>query len=184
MEHDDSELVRLLHRTSHGDQAAFARLYERTAGRLHGVCMHLLGQREQAEEATQEAYVRIWYKADSYSTARGGVLTWMISIARYRAIDRLRRSGRQPDADLGEVSEHALADTAAGPQEFSALADDARALAVCMDQLSDAQRRAIRLAFLKGLTHEEVGARLDSPLGSVKSWIRRGLQSLKRCLQP
>ena len=184
MEQDDSELVRLLHRAGHGDQAAFADLYARTAGRLFGVCLHLLGRRDLAEEATQEAYVRIWHKADSYSAMRGGVLTWMISIARYRAIDRLRHGGRHPEVDLAEVPDGALEDGAAGPQDTSALADDMRALAVCMGRLSDAQRSAIRLAFLQGLTHEEVGARLDSPLGSVKSWIRRGLQALKRCLQP
>ncbi|MEX2575856.1 MAG: sigma-70 family RNA polymerase sigma factor [Halofilum sp. (in: g-proteobacteria)] len=183
---DDNELMRLLFRTGHGDQAAFAALYEQTSARLHSVCLYLLGRREDAEEALQEAYVRIWHQAGSYSPARGSVLTWMISIARYRAIDLMRRRGRRRENvtdDLDAVPEGALADDARGPQEFSALANDAGALAYCMDTLSDDQRQAIRLAFLEGLTHSELCDRLGSPLGSIKSWIRRGLQALKRCLQ-
>lgn len=183
---DENELVRLLFRTGHGDQAAFATLYEQTCARLHSVCLQLLGRREDAEEALQETYVRIWHQADSYSPQRGSVLTWMISIARYRAIDQMRRRGRRREDvtdDLDAVPEGALADATRGPQELSALATDAGALAYCMDTLSDAQRQAIRLAFLEGLTHSELCDRLGSPLGSVKSWIRRGLQALKRCLQ-
>lgn len=182
MEQDDSELVRLLHRAGHGDEAAFARLYEHTAGRLYGVCVHLVGQHEQAEEVLQEAFVRIWHQADSYSSARGGVMTWMISIARYRAIDQLRRRGRRPEANFEELPERALADGAAGPQESSLLASDADALARCLDTLTETQRRSIQLAFLQGLSHREVCHRLERPLGSVKSWIRRGLEALKRCL--
>jgi len=181
---DDKELVRLLHRAAHGDEAAFGTLYAKTAARLYPICAHILGQREAAEEALQETYVRIWHQADSYSPTRGNVLTWMISIARYRAIDRVRRSGRRPEAGLDELPDRALADSGAGPQEASALAMDASALAQCMEVLSADQRQAIELAFLQGLTHGEVCQRLGSPLGSVKSWIRRGLEALKRCLQP
>jgi RNA polymerase sigma-70 factor (ECF subfamily) len=183
---DDSELVRLLYRAGHGDQAAFARLYEHTASRLNSVCLQLLGRREDAEEALQETYVRIWHQADSYSPARGSVLTWMISIARYRAIDQIRRRGRRRHSEsdpLEQAPEAALADPARGPQEISALTADASALAYCMDTLTDAQRQAIHLAFIEGLTHSELCTRLGSPLGSVKSWVRRGLQALKRCLQ-
>jgi len=180
---DEQQLRRLLFRSGHGDQAGFATLYEYTAARLYAVCLHLLGQREAAEEAVQETYVRIWHQAASYSPTRGSVMTWMISIARYRAIDQMRRRGRRPESDFEAMPEGALRDAAAGPQETAALNSDANALAECMDVLSADQRQAIQLAFLQGLTHEQVGNRLGSPLGSVKSWIRRGLQALKRCLQ-
>lgn len=180
---DDQELNRLLYRVAHGDEGAFARLYDHTASRLYPVCMHLLGQREAAEEALQEAFVRIWHQAGTYSAHRGGVLTWMISIARYRAIDQMRYRRRRPEGDLEDAPMAALTDRAPGPQESSAAAAETAALTRCLDTLSGQQREAIQLAFLQGLSHDEVCSRLDRPLGSVKSWIRRGLQSLKQCLQ-
>lgn len=180
---NERELVNQLFRTSQGDQAAFAELYAATAARLYSVCWHILGRRDAAEEALQEAYIRIWHQAERYSPARGGVLSWMISIARYRAIDQIRRDGRRPDVDSDTATAAPVADDAPGPGEATALHHDAEALEHCMKRLSDAQRQAIELAFLQGLNHQEVSARLDRPLGSVKSWIRRGLQALKRCLQ-
>lgn len=180
---DDRELNRLLYRAAHGDEEAFTRLYDHTASRIYPVCMHLLGQREAAEEALQEAFVRIWHQASTYSAHRGGVLTWMISIARYRAIDQLRHRGRRPETDLDDAPAVALTDHAPGPQEYSAMATDAAALSRCLDTLTAKQREAIQLAFLQGLSHDEVCGRLGRPLGSIKSWIRRGLQSLKQCLQ-
>lgn len=182
MSNNNEELIGLLARSAVGDQNAFSRLYEHTAPRLYGVCLRLLRQRELAEEVLQEVYVRIWHQAPEYTPERGTVMTWMATIARYRAIDTLRRHARRPEAPLDEGIARELSDTGAGPLEATAAGGEAAALERCLGELSETQRDAIGLAFFQGLTHEEVGERLQSPLGTVKSWIRRGLQSLKRCL--
>lgn len=180
MDASQDTLLRLLSATAQGNQAAFARLYESTAGRLYAVSLQMLRRKELAEDAVQEAYVRIWHNAGDYQHEKGAVLTWMISIVRYRALDTLRAQKSRREVDSDQAPEHQ--DSASPERHFyekrdRALIDD------CMDRLDGPQRQAIHMAYFNGLTHFEVCAQLAAPLGSVKSWIRRGLERLKRCLE-
>jgi RNA polymerase sigma-70 factor (ECF subfamily) len=186
------ELAALLARTALGDRAAFARLYERTSGHLFAVLLRVQRDRAQAEDLLQEVYVSVWRAAAGFDAARAQPLTWLTSIARNRAIDSLRRQQTQPqllsstrDDDDDDDSPDAVAraaDEAPGPLELLDRASDARQLTQCMNGLSATQRQSLALAFYDGLSHAEVADHLRQPLGTVKSWLRRALQSLRQCL--
>ncbi|MCF2949173.1 sigma-70 family RNA polymerase sigma factor [Paraglaciecola aquimarina] len=173
MEHE--ELFPLLCATAEGKKDAFASLYEKTSAQIYAVALKMLKRKELAEEATQDTFIKIWHGAASYQRSKGTVLTWMVSIVRYRALDLMRYHNirnevtLEPEIDLPRTS-----------MPFPSA--EKRRLAECIDGLEDPQRQAIHLAFYGGLSHQEVVQHLDSPLGTIKSWIRRGLQSLQRCL--
>lgn len=185
------DLSHLLSRAGLGDRAAFATLYERTSAHLYAVVLRIQRNRGQAEDVLQEVYVNVWRAARSFDAAQSQPLTWLTSIARHRAIDSLRRAGAQPQAstDLSVTDEEdsnvydRIADSAAGPLELLSQAADARALSQCIEDLSAQQRQSVALAFYDGLTHAEVASHLGQPLGTVKSWVRRALLSLKGCLE-
>ncbi len=174
MEHET--LFPLLCKTADGNKSAFAQLYKITSSQLYAVALKMLKKPELADEATQDAFVKIWHNAGQYQRARGTVLTWMVSIVRYRALDLMRYYNVRKEVSL---EDDALPDSGDEPARFSA---EYHKLNDCMDELEQPQRQAIQLAYLNGLSHQEVVAHLSSPLGTIKSWIRRGLQSLKRCL--
>lgn len=181
MDDPQHQHLRLLSATAQGDRQAFAELYQLSAGKLYAISLQMLQRRDRAEDAVQEAFVRIWHNAGDYQQEKGTVLTWMISIARYRALDMLRatKSRREDSNDDGYD----------GPEdnhtpEIDLYQNRERVrIDKCMDHLEGPQRQAIHLAYFKGFTHFEVCDHLESPLGSVKSWIRRGLERLKRCLE-
>jgi RNA polymerase sigma factor (sigma-70 family) len=185
------ELSALLARAGLGDRAAFATLYERSSAHLLAVVLRINRDRAQAEDILQEVYVNVWRAAQSFDAAQSQPLTWLTSIARNRAIDSLRRHQTQPqmqtlhhsagdeDSDVYDT----VADDAAGPLEILSRATDARALSNCMQGLSAQQRQSVALAFYDGLSHAEVADKLRQPLGTVKSWVRRALLSLKSCLE-
>lgn len=188
------DLSRLLARSSLGDRAAFATLYERTSSHLFAVVLRINRDKAQAEDILQEVYVNVWRAASSFDAAQSQPLTWLTSIARNRAIDSLRRASTQPQlrtlgpaADGGDREDESVydtvADSAPGPLELLSRASDARSLAACMDELSALQRQSVALAFFQGLSHAEVADQLQKPLGTVKSWVRRALLTLKSCLQ-
>jgi RNA polymerase sigma-70 factor (ECF subfamily) len=186
------ELATLLSRTALGDRAAFARLYERTSGHLFAVLLRVQRDRALAEDLLQDVYVNVWRAAGGFDVARSQPLTWLTSIARNRAIDSLRRAQTQPQLlsttrDAGDDDDRpdaveCAADESPGPLQLLDRACDARELSRCMNGLSATQRQSVALAFYDGLSHAEVANRLHQPLGTVKSWLRRALQSLKRCL--
>ena len=187
------DLSRLLARAGVGDRAAFATLYERTSSHLFAVVLRINRDRAQAEDILQEVYVNVWRAAQSFDAAQSQPLTWLTSIARHRAIDSLRREQTQPrlqtpgalagtDAEDEDVYD-TVADAAPGPLDLLSRATDARALGECMDKLSALQRQSVALAFYQGLSHAEVADQLRQPLGTVKSWVRRALLTLKSCLQ-
>jgi RNA polymerase sigma-70 factor (ECF subfamily) len=184
------ELSQWLARTGLGDRSAFGKLYERTSGHLFAVVLRIQRDRGQAEDLLQDIYVSVWKAAASFDAARSQPLTWLTSIARNRAIDSLRRQQAQPqteslsrdDDDERPDPSAALADGAPGPLDLLGRASDARELAHCMEHLSAAQRQSVALAFFDGLSHAEVAAQLREPLGTVKSWVRRALMTLKSCL--
>ena len=188
------DLARLLGRTGLGDRAAFATLYERTSSHLFAVVLRIQRDKAQAEDILQEVYVNVWRAAKSFDAAQSQPLTWLTSIARNRAIDALRRAQTQPQMrNLGPSAEgrdaededvyDTVADDAPGPLELLSRAAEARSLAACMDQLSALQRQSVALAFFQGFSHAEVAEQLHQPLGTVKSWVRRSLMTLKSCLQ-
>ena len=184
------ELQQLLARSGLGDRAAFATLYERTSAHLFAVVLRIQRDRAIAEDLLQDIYVAVWKAAASFDAARSQPLTWLTGIARNRAIDSLRRAQAQPkteslttDDDDGPDRLDQLADEADGPLALLDRASDARALSQCMEHLSPPQRQSVALAFFDGLTHAEVADRLREPLGTVKSWVRRALSTLRGCLE-
>jgi RNA polymerase sigma-70 factor (ECF subfamily) len=188
------DLSRLLARAGLGDRAAFATLYERTSSHLFAVILRINRDRSQAEDILQEVYVNVWRAAKSFDAAQSQPLTWLTSIARNRAIDSLRRVQTQPqmqtpsgaggaaDAEDDDVYD-TVADASPGPLDLLSRSSEARALDQCMERLSALQRQSVALAFFHGLSHAEVALQLRQPLGTVKSWVRRALMTLKTCLQ-
>jgi RNA polymerase sigma-70 factor (ECF subfamily) len=173
---DTEDLDVLLGRVGLGDEAAFAQLYAQTAPRLYGAALRLMRQRDRAEDVVQDTYVTIWRKAAQYRPERGAALAWMSTILRHRALDLLRQGATRPTDDLDATTDIEVP-TLAGRIM------DLRALEACLGELDEKQRRCIQMAFLDGYTHEELARRLDAPIGTVKSWIRRGLARLKGCLE-
>jgi RNA polymerase sigma-70 factor (ECF subfamily) len=185
-------LAALLSRVALGDRAAFRTLYDATSAHLFGVVLRIHRDRAAAEEVLQEAYVNVWRAAGSFDAALSRPLTWLTHIARNRAIDRLRRRAGEPrtvstafagdDDDEHDMLQD-IASEDAGPLELLARAAEARALQRCIGGLSREQQLSLALAYYQGLSHAEVAEHLKQPLGSVKSWVRRGLQALKACLE-
>lgn len=188
------EIAAALSRVALGDRAAFATVYELTSAHLLGVVLRIQKDRAQAEDVLQEVYVNVWRAAQSFDATLSQPLTWLTSIARNRAIDSLRRRQSEPQtvsrftAPAGSDDEEHdllqdLASADAGPLDLLSQAADARALGLCMQGLSGEQQQSLALAFYQGLSHAEVADHLRQPLGTVKSWVRRGLLALKQCLE-
>lgn len=186
------ELARLLARIGLGDRAALSELYRLTASHLFAVVLRIHPQRAQAEEVLQEVYLNVWRAAAGYEAAQSQPLTWLTSIARNRAIDSVRRARAQPqfvDSAISNDEEQdrdvyeTRPDPGPGPAELMQRASEARLLKHCIGGLSAEQQQSIALAYFQGLTHSEVAAQMGQPLGSVKSWVRRGLMALRDCLE-
>lgn len=164
-----------------GERESFRALYAATAPKLNGVILRILGDRALAEDCLQEVYVRVWRSADRYDGGKGTVMTWLIAIARNAALDRRRRE--RPALPLDETPEfESLQDPAPDPMAAAAQGQEARRLRACLQELDEEPRRCVLLAYWYGLTHEELAARVERPLGTVKSWVRRSLLRLKECL--
>lgn len=176
------QLVAALARVAEGDRAALRLVYEETAAKLFGVCLRILNDRGEAEDVLQDVYVNIWRKADGFDPARSSPITWLVAVARNRAIDRLRSGAvRRRSAPLEDASE--IADEAPSAFDKLGAAQDSQRLGQCLEELEMRQSAAIRAAFLDGLTYDELAQRSGVPLGTMKSWIRRGLAKLRACLE-
>lgn len=181
IETSEDQLMELLLAVARKDRQAFQQLYKQISGRMFGLCLKLAKQRDLAEEAVQDAFVQIWHNASEYHNERGAPLSWMMTIARYRTLDLMRsRKARATDGD--EHLDNAE-DQREGPLDTSLRSASSEALTGCIEELSDAQRDSILLSYYRGFTHDELAVALSSPVGTVKSWVRRGLMALKRCLQ-
>ncbi len=170
---EDVRLRALLSRCAGRDSAALRSLYDLAAPKLLGIALRLLRNRPQAEDVVQEAFLQIWRNADRFDAARGSAMGWMVAILRYRALDRIEAEKRHTGTDE-------LPDIAA---ELPVSVEDQSALATCLGTLPEAWQRSIKLAFVDGYSHTEIAELTKTPLGTVKSWILRGLASLKRCLE-
>lgn len=165
-----------------GDRGALERIYQATSAKLFGICLRILGDRGEAEDALQDVYVSLWQRAKNYDPERGSPISWLAVFARNRAVDRLRK---------GKVRSGAVAvDEAAGIPDRRPLADavlesSERSARVhhCIGTLEERQQDAIRTAFFEGTTYAELAEKRGVPLGTMKSWVRRGLARLKRCLE-
>lgn len=175
-------LETLLARVAAGDRSAFESLYRASAPRLYAICLGVLSDRGEAEDVLQDVYVGVWHKAAQFDAARASAAAWLGTIARNRAIDRLR-SAQLPLRTAPVELVEAIADPGPSPDRQAQAAGDRAQLDACMDQLDDRRRNLIRIAFFEGATYEELAARIGAPLGSVKSWIRRGLLQLRACLE-
>ncbi|APW37067.1 RNA polymerase subunit sigma-24 [Rhodoferax koreense] len=181
----DTELIELLDRVAARDQAALKTLYDRTASKLYGLALRVVGQRDGAEDVLQEAFVTIWRVAGDYRASLSPPMAWMGLIVRSRGLDFLRR--RTADrAQLTQEFDDIMADTfegeAANPMDSTDASQQARALHDCLAQLDGRQREVVSLAYLRDLSHGELAAQLRLPLGTVKTWIRRGLMQLRNCM--
>lgn len=183
-EHRNRTLAALLTACAAGDHSAFARLYQLTSPNLYAVTLRILKQEERAQECLQDAYINVWRRADAYDATKSAPMTWLVSIVRNRALDLLRQ--RRPEVHLDEQAEleNSVSAGLEGRTDRSMGEDSdfSRALAHCLAALQAQQRVCVELAYYEGLTHPELAARLQAPLGSVKTWIRRGLMQLRDCL--
>ena len=181
-EPDSAELEALLVRCAAGEAAALEALYSRVAPLLLALLLRMLKRRDLAEDVLQDVFVKVWREARQFDRLRGRPLAWLVSIARYRAID-LQRSHRPvlslTDAQLELEPELRLPD----PNEGAATLGLGAALLRCLEQLAAPQRRCVVLAYQDGLTHGEISRAIGEPLGTVKSWVRRSLVSLRRCIE-
>ncbi len=185
MDTPDLELTTLLDRVARQDAAALKALYDRTASLLFGLAMRVVRKPEWAEDVVQESYLTIWRSAGDYRASLSPPLAWMGLIVRSRALDLLRRRVAER-ADRTDELDEALADTLEGdapnPMDEVQASQQARALHRCLQQLEHAQRQVLSLAYLRDLSHHELAEQLRLPLGTVKTWIRRGLIQLRGCM--
>jgi RNA polymerase sigma-70 factor (ECF subfamily) len=173
------ELAKLLAAVAGGDRQALRAVYERQSVRLFGVANAILRDRDTAADALQEAFLRIARRAAQFDPARGAAEAWLAAIVRHAALDIIRSRGREiPTDDPG------LGDSVVEPDALDRIAAnaDGRRLRDCLSALEAKNREGIVLAFVHGLSHAQVAARLELPLGTVKAWIRRGLMRLRECL--
>ena len=173
---DETEV--LLHRCTNGDRGAFRLLYDRWGKRLYGIALRITREAALAADATQDAFVQIWQQAHRFDPDRGSAESWLIGIVRYRALDLIRHPSREIPGYEAEDREDE------SPDALSRLVSTAEGAALhrCLGELGEDRRRLVVLAFVDGLSHSELAQRMSVPLGTIKSWIRRSLISLRGCL--
>lgn len=173
------DLAQLIALTARADRAAFRMLYDRTSAKLFGVVLRIVKDRAMAEDVIQEVYLQLWRHAGRYEAGTGQPMTWLISIARYRAIDaiRSRASAARPLQPLDDSHERVAA---AGDAEGELI--DRDRLAICLGALEPEQRDCVLLAYRDGYSREELAAQFAKPVNTIKTWLHRGLQSLRTCL--
>ncbi len=170
-----------LARAGRGSQSALSEVYEATSAKLFGICLRILRDRAEAEDALQEIYLNVWRKAGTFDPDRASPITWLATLARNRAIDRLRSLGARPSDPVELAS--AVADPSPDASALLETREAAGSLNRCMDELEAQRSDAIRTAFFGGATYGELAERASVPLGTMKSWIRRGLLQLRECLE-
>ncbi|EAQ02955.1 RNA polymerase sigma factor [Pseudooceanicola batsensis HTCC2597] len=173
------EIEALIDAVATGDREAFARLYQHTSAKLFGIVLRILKAEAETEEAVQEVYVKIWRNADRYRAGGYSPMTWLITIARNHAIDRLR-ARRAAGGGIEEAE--ALPDAAPGPEALAMASSDRARIVDCFGRLSVDRAEAVRRAYLEGETYAELAARFEVPLNTMRTWLRRSLLKLKECL--
>lgn len=185
LEDRNAELMTLIDRVAQQDQAALRALYDLTSAKLYGLALKVLGKPEWAEDALQDTFLQVWRSAADYRATLSPPMAWLGLMVRSRSLDLLRRRKAEREHLTEEIDEH-LADTLEGdspdPMNTSLASQQAWALHQCLDRLEHKQRQAVSLAYLRDLSHSELAEQLRLPLGTVKTWIRRGLDHLRQCM--
>jgi RNA polymerase sigma-70 factor, ECF subfamily len=176
-----SSAATLVEAIGRGSRLSLKRLYDLESSRLYGIALRIVRRPDVASDVLQDAFLQVWQNAKQYSPERGSAEAWLTGIIRFRAIDAVRKLGRELPSD-----DPALGDAVVEPDVIERLsaAADTEALVRCLKLLDAEQQRSIVLAFVEGLSHSEISTRLSAPLGTVKSWVRRGLLGLRKCLAP
>ena len=181
----NAELMTLIDRVAQQDPAALRSLYDLTSSKLYGLALKVLGKPEWAEDALQDTFLQVWRSAADYRATLSPPMAWLGLMVRSRSLDLLRRRKAEREHLTEEIDEH-LADTLEGdapdPMNTSLASQQAWALHQCLDRLEHRQRQAVSLAYLRDLSHSELAEQLRLPLGTVKTWIRRGLDHLRQCM--
>jgi len=178
---DRARLVLALQGVARGDRTAFHEVYRRTSAKLLGVCLRIFASREEAEDVLQEVYVTVWNKAGQFDPARASPITWLVAMTRNRAIDRLRAGGSRTSVPIEAIAEPA--DERASALDSLLEAEGDHRMGQCIEELDRREAALIRTAFFEGATYVELAARSATPLGTIKSRIRRALLKLRDCLQ-
>ena len=181
----DTTLIALIDRVALADEKALRELYEMTSSKLYGVAMRVVTNREWAEDVLQEAFINIWKIAGDYKATLSPPMAWMALVVRSRGLDFLRR--RTSDrADRMQELDDVISDTVAGdspnPMDVAQASEQAKALHNCLSLLDNKQREVVSLAYMRDMSHGELAEQLKLPLGTVKTWIRRGLEQLRGCM--
>lgn len=171
-----------LARIARGDQAAFAELYDRHARLVYSLALRILQDGADAEDIVQDVFAQVWAQAARYDASRGAVAAWMLTLTRSRAIDKLRAKRVRPEAAADASAAESVVDFAAAQDLELLSAEQVTRLQRALKELPDAQRTALELAYYEGLTHVEVAARLNEPLGTVKTRIRQAVMKLREAL--
>jgi RNA polymerase sigma-70 factor (ECF subfamily) len=171
----------LLQACARGDRGALRTLYAATAPQLFGLALSILRSRDLAEDVMQDSFILVWRHARKFDPHRGTAMAWLARIVRNQCFDLMRRRGRE--SPLDDAFMQSWEDPAPGPADLTAISQDARRLWACLDELDEGPRKSMILAYYEGLTFAEVAGRVRVPLGTVKSWIRRGLIQLRGCME-
>lgn len=174
-------LADMLLRTGTEDRAAFDELYRLTNAKLFGITLRICGERQAAEDVLHDVYITIWRRASGWEPGRASPITWLATIARNRAIDWRRAQGVRRTSTMDDAPD--IADPGVGAERMMLADEDTQRLIDCLDGLEVQQRDAIRTAFFDGVTYAELAIARAVPLGTMKSWVRRGLARLKDCLR-
>ena len=174
----------LIEQTAQGDEASLAALYDGTSAQVHGLVLRIVRDPAIAEEVTEDVYLQVWRQAVQYDAARGGPISWLLTVARSRAIDRVRsrRTELERSAPISEAMTHASEEP--GPEELSQLGQRSRLVRAALTSLGPDQRVVLELAYFRGMSHSEIAAHLDEPLGTVKTRIRLAMARTRQLLAP
>ena len=174
-----SEIDQLISRVALGDRTAFSKLYDATSAKLFGVALRVLNNTASAEDVVQETYMKIWRYADRYASTGNSPMTWLITIARNTAIDRLRATKQA--ADISDLADQIAAPTPT-PEQSAVAGSEAARIVACLNELPDDRHAAVRGAYLEGASYSDLAEKFDVPLNTMRTWLRRALIALRECM--
>lgn len=175
------DISKLIVRVSMRDRAAFDLLYRQTSAKLYGVCLRILNDRAEADEALQEVFVKLWTKSDRFAVSDLSPISWLVAVARNHCIDRIR-ARRPAGDDIDEALD--VADPNPGPEAMAVATGERTAIEDCLDELEADRAAAVRGAYLDGDSYAELADRYAVPLNTMRTWLRRSLIKLRECLEP
>jgi RNA polymerase sigma-70 factor (ECF subfamily) len=174
------DISKLILRISLKDRSAFDQLYWATSGKLFAVCLRVLNDRAEAEEALQEVFVNVWTKADRFAVSELSPISWLVAVARNHSIDRIRRR-RRPTAEIGVALD--ISDPAPSPEEVAVTDGERGRIFACLEELEQDRASAVQGAYLNGNSYAELAERHGVPLNTMRTWLRRSLLKLRECLE-